>query len=162
MNETSTWNKGFDFANTLFVDHEQDHVVFGFNTGFAVGDHHLLVADDRANPGAFRKRQVFRINRPTTLEESSSPCATASIASAMPRRNECTASTSPWRMCARMVPTVTTRGAITISISSWSSLSQVYRAIDQGHDAFGAHFLGDHACQDIDLIALGDRDKSVE
>ena len=53
---------------------------------------------------------------PTTRELRSSPCTTASSASAAPRRSECTRTTSPRRTCASSEPMVMVCGEMAMSM----------------------------------------------
>ncbi|MNP64284.1 hypothetical protein D3C76_1597680 [compost metagenome] len=62
-------------------------------------------------------RAMSSMALPTTLLDFESPCATASMASAAPRRSECTLTMSPRRTCASRVPMVASCGLMAMSIS---------------------------------------------
>ena len=63
------------------------------------------------------------MRRPMTFELSASPCTTTSIASAAPRRSECTRTTSPRRTWASSDPMVTVCGEMATSIEPLSMSS---------------------------------------
>ena len=49
----------FYFANTLFIDQEQDNVIIGFNYDIVMGDDDLIVANDGTDVGACWQFNVF-------------------------------------------------------------------------------------------------------